>query len=387
MPELPPSVWVATSARLQSLAADLARQPRLAVDTESNSLHAYREQVCLIQFSTPDTDYLVDPLILADLSPLAPIFANPKIEKVFHAAEYDLIGLQRDFGFEIVNLFDTMQSARLLGYQQVGLDALLGLKFGLKVDKRFQKADWGQRPLPPNQLNYARLDTHHLLPLRGLLQVELEAAGRWDLAREEFVRLAQSTGNGRTEPSPRALSRSGPTWQRVANTQTFTDRQRAILKELCDWREIAASRMDRPTFKVVDDKRLTAIALTAPESTRALDEFLTPHQAHRFGTEILRAVSRGRKASPVERPRTARPNGAFLRRMDLLNQWRKQSARKLHIESDLILPRGWMHAIAEKNPQTIEELAALMPDSPWRLENFGVEILKTIAPKSRKAGE
>ncbi|KAF0108572.1 MAG: ribonuclease D [Anaerolineaceae bacterium] len=386
MPELPPPVWVATSARLQSLVADLARQPRLAVDTESNSLHAYREQVCLIQFSTPDTDYLVDPLILADLSPLAPIFSDPKIEKVFHAVEYDLVGLKRDFGFEIVSLFDTMQSARILGYPQVGLDALLGLKFGLKVDKRFQKADWGQRPLPPDRLNYARLDTRHLLPLRDLLQVELEAAGRWDLAREEFIRLAQPNGNGRPEASPRALSRA-EAWQRVANTQKFTGPQLAVLKELCDWREIAASRMDRPPFKVVDDKRLTAIALTAPESTRALDEFLTPHQARRFGTEILRAVARGRRAAPLERPCTARPNGAFLLRMDLLNQWRKHSAQKLHIESDLILPRGWMHAIAEKNPQTVEELAALMPASPWRLEKFGEEILKTIAPKIRKTGD
>lgn len=382
-----PPIWVATAARLQSLAADLTRQPRIAVDTESNSLHAYREQVCLIQFSTPAADYLVDPLILADLSPLAPIFADPTIEKVFHAAEYDLIGLRRDYGFEIVNIFDTMQSARILGYRQVGLDALLGLKFGLKMDKRFQKADWGRRPLPSELLNYARLDTHYLLRLRDILQAELEAAGRWDLAREEFVRLARGNGNGVEEAAPRGRRQTVPAWQRLANNQQFTGRQQAILKELCDWRESAASRMDRPPFKVVDDRRLAAIAQAAPETMRALEEFLTPHQARRFGTEILHAVARGRRAAPPKRQHAARPSNAFLRRMDLLNQWRKQSARRLHLESDILLPRNWMHAIAEKNPQTMEELAALMPDSPWRLKEFGGEILRVLAAKGHKAGE
>jgi ribonuclease D len=379
MTELPPPVWVAASAHLQRMAAELAHQPRLAVDTESNSLHAYREQVCLIQFSTPETDYLVDPFRLADLSPLAPIFADPKIEKVFHAAEYDLICLKRDFGYEIVNIFDTMQSARILGYQQVGLDALLGLKFELKVNKRFQKADWGQRPLTPDLLNYARFDTRYLLPLRDLLQVELEAAGRWDLAREEFVRLAQTNGNDRL---------GVPAWERVARTQKFTGQQLAVLKELCDWRDVTASRMDRPAFKVIDDRRLSAVAQELPGSLNTLGEFLTPHQVHRFGSEVLRAVSRGRHAGPVERPpRTARPSGAFLRRMDLLNQWRKSSAQKHHLESDIILPKCWMHAIAEKNPQTMEKLAALLPDSPWRLEKFGNEILKIIAPRTRKTGD
>jgi ribonuclease D len=162
----------------------------------------------------------------------------------------------------------------------------------------------------------------------------------------------------------------------------------AVLKELCDWRDITASRMDRPAFKVIDDRRLSAVAQELPGSLNTLGKFLTPHQVHRFGSEILRAVSRGRHAGPVERPpHTPRPSGAFLRRMDLLNQWRKGSAQKHHLESDIILPKCWMHAIAEKNPQTMEKLAALMPDSPWRLEKFGGEILKIIAPRSKKTGD
>ena len=169
----PPPVWVEDTKALKQMVEELSTQPRIAVDTESNSLHAYRERVCLIQFTGDKKDYLVDPLAIDDLSLLAPLFANPKIEKIFHAAEYDLICLSRDFGFEFANLFDTMQAARILGYKYVGLDNILSEKFGIKVDKRHQKANWGARPLSSAQLEYARRDTHYLGDLRDLLEKEL----------------------------------------------------------------------------------------------------------------------------------------------------------------------------------------------------------------------
>ncbi len=149
---------------------ELARQAVIAVDTESNSLHAYRERVCLIQFSTVERDIVLDPLALDDLSPLAGIFANPDIEKVFHAAEYDLICLRRDYGFSFSRIFDTMHAGRILGSRLAGLDRLLEDKFGVKISKHFQKADWGVRPLSRELLLYAAVDTHYLIPLRDLLE-------------------------------------------------------------------------------------------------------------------------------------------------------------------------------------------------------------------------
>src|ERR1043165_8343601 len=187
---LPPPVWVDKPETLKQMIADLGAQPRVAVDTESNSLHAYREQVCLVQFSTRKTDYVVDPLAIDDLSFLAPIFSDPKIEKIFHAAEYDLICLRRDFGFQFANLFDTMHAARVLGYQFVGLDNLLAEKFQFEIDKRHQKADWAMRPLTPAQLDYARLDTHFLFNLRDVLEAELKEKNRLQIAQEDFMRAS-----------------------------------------------------------------------------------------------------------------------------------------------------------------------------------------------------
>jgi ribonuclease D len=375
--KLPPPVWVATPAALQKMADELACWTRVAVDTESNSLHAFREQLCLIQFSTPQTDYLVDSLALDDLSPLASIFANPRIEKIFHAAEYDLICLKRDFEITAANIFDTMQAARILGYKQVGLDSILTEKLGIILNKKYQKADWGERPLSREMLNYARLDTHHLLNLCDCLQIELQERGRWELAREEFVRLAQGNANGKAEIQA---------WQRVKGAQKFSDRQLTILQELCAWREKQARHMNRPPFKVIDDKRLVAITQTLPQTLDDLAALgLTGRQIHIYGDEILQGVRRGKQTPLISRPRTLRPNQAFIDRLNALSDWRKTAGLKIGVESDIILPKNWMHLIAERNPKIFHDLAALMPHAPWRLEQYGEEILKVLTMKHTKA--
>ncbi|HEY5157585.1 MAG TPA: HRDC domain-containing protein, partial [Anaerolineales bacterium] len=316
--KLPPPTWIATHLSLKKAAGDLLSYPRLAVDTEANSLHAYREQLCLIQFSTPLSDYLVDPLSIKDLQVLNFIFENPGIEKVFHAVEYDLVCLKRDVGINVVNLFDTMQAARILGYQQVGLDAVLSRKIGITLDKKYQKADWGKRPLSQEMLNYARLDTHYLLELRDSFQTELEQRGRWELACEEFIRLAQGNGNGKAHI---------PAWQRVKGGQKCSDRQLTILQELCIWRETQARRMNRPLFRVIEDQRLVAIAQAAPGDHEGLSSIgLTTRQIDIYGDQILRAVERGKEITPISRPHLLRPNQAYLDRLKILSDWRKTAA-------------------------------------------------------------
>src|SRR5512138_1771996 len=241
-------VLVDTPKGFADMVSDLRRQPRIAVDTESNSLHAYRERVCLIQFSTPDNDYVLDPLAFDDLSALGPVFANPSIEKIFHACEYDIICLRRDYGFAFENLFDTMQAGRILGRRQAGLDRLLEEKFGVKINKRFQKADWAVRPLSRELLLYARLDTHYLIPLRDMLKAELEAHGLWQLAAEDFRIASQPNGN-----KPKLEI---PAWTRFSTRKDLTPRDLTVLDSLLVWREQVAAELDRPPFKVLDDDRL-----------------------------------------------------------------------------------------------------------------------------------
>ncbi len=365
-----PPVWIDTADTLQTLAEELQRHERIGVDTEANSLHAYREQVCLLQFSTPTTDYLVDPLALDSLAPLVPVFASPAVEKIFHAAEYDILGLHRDFGFEFANLFDTMASARILGYEKVGLGALLEKHFGIRLEKRFQKADWGQRPLSPEMLDYARLDTHFLIPLRDILHKQLEAKDLLPLAQEDFARLTHPLeGNGRP-----------PLWQRGGHH--LSPQQTAVLEALWHYREAEAERRNVPPFKVLDDKTLVALTRALPRNIGELRRVpgMRGARVRHHGQGVLNAIRKGLKAPPRKVERLPRPDDAYRERLDALRRWRQQASARTSMPSDVVLPKPHMQAIAAANPQTLEELKPLMADIPWRFDRFGEEILQALPP-------
>ncbi|MEP6896301.1 MAG: ribonuclease D [Chloroflexota bacterium] len=368
---LQPPVWVDRQDKFDHMVAELSAQDRIAVDTESNSLHAYRERVCLVQFSTPKKDYVVDPLVLQDLSALAPLFANPKIEKIFHAAEYDLLCLKRDFGFEFTNLFDTMQAARILGYAFVGLDNILADKFGLKIDKRHQKADWGARPLTSAQVDYARFDTHYLFQLRDLLEGELSEKGRWELALEDFA-LACNV----SEPKEK---NNGSAWKRFAGRKDLSTRELTIISELCVCRDHIAEKLDRPVFKVISDDILLDIARKLPEKDVDLAGIgLSSKQISLWGRDILAAMRRGVEAPLVKRDQAKRPSDALLRRLEKLKVWRKKLAKEMSVESDIVLPKPFLNTLAENPPTDLEELKTVMTQSPSRFEKYGAEIYRLI---------
>jgi len=372
---LPPPVWVNTNPLLQKMIEDLVTQSRVAVDTESNSLHAFREQVCLIQFSSITTDYLIDPLELKDLSALAPIFSNPEIEKIFHASEYDLVCLRRDFKFSFANLFDTMQAARILGYPAVGLDRLLNDKFKIQTDKRHQKANWAMRPLTKEQIHYARLDTHYLFALRDVLEKELREKERLDCAKEDFNRACLHDGQKQKT--------NGESWERFAVRKDLSQRDLTILAQLCKWRDVEAEKLNRPVYKVVMDDTLVMVAKNPPQHRVDLSALgLSEKQIHLWGDGVLSAVRHGASAPLVERRQVEVRNDAFLRRLEKLKVWRKQVGLEMNVESDVILPKPYVSAIAENPPKNIEELAIIMKESPSRVEKYGAQILKVLGAKN-----
>jgi len=367
--------------QLKQTAEELVRQEIVGVDTESNSLYAYFERVCLIQFSTIEIDLLIDPLGMEDLSALGPLFSNPAIEKVFHAAEYDLICLRRDFGFEFANLFDTMAASRILGYEAVGLGSMLEAHFGIKVDKRQQRANWGQRPLPAELLNYASLDTHYLIQLRNILKEKLHERDLWQLAEEDFCRLAALQaveGNGSGGGEERAVD----PW-RINGAHDLQPQQAAVLMELCRYRDKIARQLDRPLFKVINDQTLMKIALETPRDLESLRRMhgMTPAQVRRHGAKLLEAVKNGLKANPIYPPRWPRPDEGYLQRVEALRQWRKTTAQRMGVQSDVVLPRDVMNELARRNPRDEMELAEVMSSVPWRRERFGGKILEVMGRK------
>jgi ribonuclease D len=367
-----PLHYIDSEAALRETSRVLSTYPTISIDTESNSLYVYREQVCLVQISTSDADYLIDPLALPNLSPLGPIFANPKQEKIFHAAEYDIICLRRDYGFTFSNIFDTMVAARIIGEPAVGLASLLLSRLGITVEKKYQRANWGIRPLSQSMLDYGRQDSQYLYKLRLLLEQELKAKSLWDLALEDF-RLGCEAGAHLQPPLPVSC------WK-VAGSTDLSPAEAAILQSLCDFREEQAARANVPPFKILANEVLVNICKEPPAQIDELLKFrgVNPHILQRFGTGLMTAVQLGQAAPPLLRPNHPRPDEHFLRRLDALKDWRKLKGKELKVESDVILPRDFLETIAAENPESLPKLHALMVRIPWRYQHYAKEIFSVL---------
>jgi len=372
-------VWVDQTHKLHEVSDFLARQDILAVDTESNSLYAYQEQVCLLQFSTRKKDILIDPLALPDLSLLEPIFNSDRILKVFHAAEYDLICLFRDYGFRFNYLFDTMIAARILGYQQVGLGSLLERFFGIQMNKKFQRANWGKRPLKRDMLEYARLDSRYLIPLQERLREELESSGWWKLALEDFRRLTQNIEDT-TESNEEDF------WN-LRNARDLSPEKAAILKSVFQFREAVAKDQNRPPFKVISHQGLIEIAQSPPKHLGELAKLpsISEQIIQRYGKGLMQAIHKGKNAPPEYPPYYQRPQNAVLDRIEVLREWRKFAGRKLGVPSDVILPRDVVNRIGWEGPKCLDTLEKQMQDVPYRFERFGGEIMQTLQNGNKSA--
>jgi ribonuclease D len=370
----PSPVVVTSPPQLAALLDHLAGQPAIAVDTESNSLYAYQEQVCLIQCSIPGLDYVVDPLAGLDLSPLARFFADPGVQKVFHAAEYDVMCLKRDFQFRFANLFDTMWAARILGWPRVGLGDVLKDTFGVKTNKRYQRYNWGKRPLEPEALAYALLDTHYLLPLCHLQADALVQKGCWDEAREVFDQIAAT-------PAMHHVF-NPEDFRRIKGAFDLTGREQAILRELAIWRDSEARRRDRPPFKVLNDRTLLELTQARPRTREDLNGLpgLKPYHVRRYGGHLLRAVRQGMRAQPPQPPPPPlRHSEAEVARFQALRAWRKRVAAERGVDADVIVGNAALWALAEQNPRTLEDLSHIEGLGPWRHSTYGMAILEVLA--------
>jgi ribonuclease D len=280
-PTLDPTL-VRDAGGLARLAERIAGEPAVALDTESNSFHAYRERVCLIQVSIPDEDFVVDPLAV-DVRPLGELLVAGR-EIVLHGADYDVRCLKREFGWSLGSLFDTMVAARRLGAAELGLAALVRAHFGVRLEKVHQRADWGRRPLAPELVRYAALDTHFLLGLRGRLVAELEGQGLAVQASRDFARIAASA------PHERVFDPEG--WRRLRGARQLDAAGAARLRALWLLREERARAADRPPFKVLGEDAMVEVARRDPVTRADLGRIpgVTPRILDKMGDEMLEAI-------------------------------------------------------------------------------------------------
>jgi len=371
---LPTPDYIETQQALQNLASSLFNESLIAIDTESNNIYVYQERVCLIQISTRTNDYIVDPLAIPDLSVLKPIMEADFIEKVFHGAEYDIVSLKRDFGFTINCLFDTMTAARLCGFDSVGLGNVLHKMTGLQLDKRFQMDNWGMRPLSDSHLRYAQMDTHFLPYLRDEFHKFLEQRGQLEEAMEIFAEIAA------LPPAPEKSFQANDFWK-IGRPYNLKRHEMKVLCALYAWREQTAMEENLPPNKILTNRALIEIARRKPSNYTQLKAIraINRQQREAFNDAILAAVEAGKQLGRLPAPpRDKRPSPEVSERYAALRSWRRDRASERGVDSDIIVSRHTLWALAYEAPYSLDELKGIDGIGPWRLEHYGEELLDVL---------
>jgi ribonuclease D len=375
---------ITDAARLVNLVQQIESADRVAVDTEADSLHSYREKLCLLQISVPATgavggvtdaeprvspgheaaravcDYIVDPLANIDLEPFRRALEAREI--VLHGADYDLRMLRRGLNLAASKIFDTMIAARLLGIREFSLAALVKRYFGLTLLKGSQKANWAQRPLPARMAEYAINDVHYLLPLAEKLEAELDRSERRDWLRQSCQRAVEQAAVARARDQDEL-------W-RIRGSGLLRGRSAAVLRALWQWREKEAEKADRPPFHVLRNEELLKAAVKFASGSVPDYRHFSVRRREAFREAAQAALRAPESAWPVSRRRFGtRPSNETVQRAEELGRRRNRSAEELGLEPSFIAPRSTLEGIAADGTRA----AALLV--PWQRELLGVSVL------------
>ena len=364
---------------VQELADALAGETRLAVDLEAAGFHRYSDRVCLVQVSSPEATYLVDPLAVDPALALRGPLEAPDVRIIFHGGDYDLRLLDRDLDLHPVNLFDTQTAAALLGEPSLGLASLLETYFSVNLSKKYQRADWAKRPLSEEMLAYAASDTQYLHALADLLCERLDAMGRLAWAQEEssLMESLRWSEEGQADPVTK-----------VKRARYLGLREVALLREAWLWRDEIARRRDRAPFRVVSDNVLVEVVQVRPRSVSGLAEMsgFSPQLADRSGRSLLDCLERIDRVDTEElvgyprgnRTGPGRPPPEIVEMADRLKAARNRRSEELGIARGTLVSNTLLLEIARAGPENGEALLAVQGVRRWQVEAVGDALLEAL---------
>ena len=374
--------FVDDPAELPLLRRALESEPWLALDCEAAGFHRYSDRLCLLQISTSSATQIADPLALDLRAALRGPLEDPDIEVLMHGADYDLRLLDRDLGVGLRGLFDTQVAAALLGENSLGLAALLERHLGVKLSKKFQRADWARRPLPGDMMEYAASDTMHLRELADLLRTRLNQVGRlaWALDECRFLEEARWEGERSDEVEDPVV--------RVRGARDLTPREVAFLREALSWRDGIARERDKAPFRIAGDPALLETVVRRPGTTGQLAEVRGFNRAlaSQEGQDLLERMDRVAllpEEEIVPYPRRARIGPGRLtpeaeERAVRLKEIRNRRADELGIDRGTLLTNAVLFEIARREPHSPDELDAVPGLRHWQAEALGEALLATL---------
>jgi ribonuclease D len=378
--------YIEDSERAKALAGELDGLERIALDCEAAGFHRYSDRLCLLQLTTPTQTYVIDPLAFDVTDLLRGPLEDPGVEILMHGADFDLRLLQRDLGIRLTGLFDTQIAASLLGSRQLGLAALLETHLGVSLSKKYQRADWAERPLKSGMLEYAASDTAHLPALVDILATDLETAGRASWAEEECRALERSALSGSSDPAE-----DRDPVLRVKGARDMTARHVTALRAALAWRDEIAQRRDKAVFRVVGDAPLLEAVAQFPADPNALADIqgFPNGLARGEGDELLRRLravadmpEEDLEPYPKFRYRgPGRPTPEVEALAERLKRARNRRAEDLGLDRGTLMPNAVINAVAEAAPMNTEQLAAVEGIRNWQISALGGDLLEVLAHK------
>jgi ribonuclease D len=366
---------IADESALQDVSSRLQSPPRIALDCEAAGFHRYTDTLCLVQLSTPEETVLFDPMAVNPAPVLGPLLEDPAVEVVMHGADFDVRLLDRDLGISLRGLFDTQIAATFLGASAIGLASLLEEHLEVKVSKKYQRADWAQRPLPSGLLDYAAGDTRHLLSLADILGQGLRDEGRDQWATEEFQAL-ESIKWVEDESDPII---------RFKGARKMEPLEVTILRAALAWRDRIAKARDRAPFRVVGDSVLVDVVNECPTSIDELSSLkgMSPRLAENDGEKLLREIREIKTLPETElkgypkgvRNGPGRPTPEEEALMDSIRTLRTKKAEEIGLDKGILLSNAKINEIVRSIPPSVDSLRALPGIRNWQVEILGEEIL------------
>lgn len=375
-----PYVFIDRQSDFDALIPKLLAHKYVSIDTESNSMYVYKEQLCLVQLASEHLNAVVDSLAV-DVSGLAPVFADKRIEKIFHSAESDIKTLKASLPVKFENIFDVMIAAKYLGVNRCGLENLVKERLGVALNKKYQKADWGRRPLMREMLDYAIGDVLYLHKLRVGFAEELRKKGRLEEILGQFAEIAAQ------EPGKSVFDENG--FFRVHQARQLNGRGLAVLRELYLAREKSAMERNKPTFKIISEDLMFRLAIAPKEALDNLSIFkgVTSYVLANHGPWIKDAIHAGMKAPEVEFPKRNMNNDKRLHfegireRFKLLKSWRLETANKRNMLPEAVLSNDVLEKAALINPKTPEELKDIKGFGLEKFTLYAEEMVRALKKK------
>jgi ribonuclease D len=365
------SLYIDTPTELEKIIPLLeAEQEGLAVDTEADSLYSYQERVCLLQISTREHNFVIDPIRLSDLSSVLEILAKKPL--IFHGADYDVSSLKREYDLHPVSIFDTMLASWLLGYGQISLANLAEARLGVVLTKTHQTDNWKQRPLTTSMISYAQEDTAHLHLLRDQLVKELQDRQMEDAAREEFQWVMNR--------ELRKLGFDPEGYKQLKGYRDLAPEARAALRALYIWRDERAKEEDVPPFRILRNEILFRLAEHRPIQRDTLRRFVPMPAFERYQRALLTILQKI-PPLPLEPPKERKKIPPLLASeagktiLTKLKLWRDETAKALGTESSVVATSAFLEGILIYQPKTTDELLLLPNARVWRVKRFGQSLL------------